>query len=84
MSKKILIVGHGSGITTARINGHLAEVRERGIEIIEVQENCTSLNGVFPEPIDFEFSRIHDIPMPFIPKLKHQQKNHQRPYKFHK
>ena len=81
MSKKILIVGHGSGIISASINGHLAEVRERGIEIIEVQENCTSLNGVFPEPIDFEFSRIHDIPMPFIPNQKIRNK-YKRKLKF--
>lgn len=84
MSKKVLIVGHGSGITTARINGHLSEVRERGIEIIEVEKECTDLSGVIPQPIDFEFLRIDDIPMPFIPKLKHQPKSHQRPYKFHK
>ena len=84
MSKKVLIVGHGSGITTARINGHLAEVRERGIEIIEVEKEYTDLSGVIPEPINFEFSRINDIPMPFIPKPKHQPKSHQRPYKFHK
>ena len=62
MSKKVLIVGHGSGITTARINGHLAEVRERGVEIIEVETEYTDLSGSILQPIDFVFSRIPDIP----------------------
>jgi len=74
MSKKVLIVGHGSGITTARINGHLAEVRERGIEIIEVEKECTDLSGVIPQPIDFEFSHIPYIEMPFIPNQKIRSK----------
>jgi len=74
MIKNVLIVGHKSGITSTRINGHLAEVRECGVEVIEVEKEHTDISMCFPQPIDFEF----------IPKQKHVKKGYESPYKFHR
>lgn len=72
--KTILIVGGSSCIASAKINGHLAKIKERGLEIINIEDECSDMSQILPKEINLEFTRMNFTQTPFIPDKKIRSK----------
>lgn len=95
--KRILIVGGASGIgMSVREAIALSNIKNSGVEVIEYKPENSEIKELAEQLVSMSeievkaMREMHEITMiprieePFIPKAKHCQKGHKRPYKFHK
>lgn len=78
----VLIVGHGSGVGSATLNGRIARVQEQGVEVIQCEQ--TDMSAFLPEPIIISARPLFEDLTKFYPRAKHSKKSHQQKYKYHK